>query len=62
MFGEQAINEFFLEGVPAALEKLAVNTLPLLGSMHPKQMLLHLIQSTEMIHFQGEMKMRISET
>ena len=61
MFDEQAINEFFLEGVPAALKKLAADTLPLWGSMHPKQMLLHLIQSTEMIHFQGEMKMRIPE-
>ena len=59
MFDEQTINKFFLEGVPAALEKLAVDTLPLWGSIHPKQMLLHLIQSTEMIHFQGEMKMRI---
>lgn len=61
MFDEQAINKFFLKGVPAALEKLAVDTLPLWGSMHPKQMLLHLRQSTEMIHFQGEMKMRIPE-
>ena len=56
MFDEQAINKFFLEGVPAALKKLAVDTLPLWGRMQPKQMLLHLIQSTEMIHFQGVMK------
>lgn len=59
MFAKQKIQQFFLEGVPAALDKLAVDTLPLWGSMHAKQMLTHLIQSTEMIHFQGEMKLRI---
>lgn len=61
MFDEQAINEFFLEGVPAALHKLAVDTLPLWGTMNCKQMLVHLKQSTEMIHFQGELNMRIPE-
>jgi oxepin-CoA hydrolase / 3-oxo-5,6-dehydrosuberyl-CoA semialdehyde dehydrogenase len=59
VYQEQEIQKFFLEGVPASLEKLTVDTLPLWGSMDAKQMLVHLLQSTKMLHFKGEMQLRI---
>ena len=48
---EKALNIFFISNLTANLEKLKEDSQSEWGTMTPKKMLIHLIQSSKMMHF-----------